>query len=94
MKALSFEEKICGWIRSHSFYIGCIIATALALLIRLNALDFKSPDMEVFLLPWYDEIVDGGGGICTKSKSRKLWYSLSNIDCIDVIFAIESHARI
>jgi len=61
VKPLAVEEKIIKWMRLHSFHIACIIVTALALFIRFNVLDFESPDMKVFLLPWFNEMIDGGG---------------------------------
>lgn len=60
MKALQFERKICGWLRNHYFICACIIATALAIVVRYNVLDFISPDTEGYLLPWYDEIAKDG----------------------------------
>lgn len=57
---LIFEEKIIDYLKKHSLpiFIGAI--TLLAMWVRFKARGFISADMTGYLLPWYEEIKQGG----------------------------------
>lgn len=55
------EQDILNYIKKNSVALFLIIITFLAALVRFRARHFLSVDMQIYLLPWYDEIKAGGG---------------------------------
>ena len=55
------ERKILDRLIKYRYWLFLLAATALAWLARKGGMDHSSPDMNVFLVPWYEEIVENGG---------------------------------
>ena len=55
------EQKIIHTVIQHRHWLFFIIATVFAYLARKSGMDLVSGDMEAFLVPWYEKIVQGGG---------------------------------
>ena len=55
------ERKILDRLIQYRYWLFLLAATALAWLARKGGMDHSSPDMNVFLVPWYEQIVENGG---------------------------------
>ncbi len=55
------EKSFISLVRKHIFWIFVAGAFLASILLRRGMLPVASSDMNQFLLPWYDEIVAGGG---------------------------------
>lgn len=56
-----FEKKFLNFIERHLDVVSAVVITLLSMLIRISLRMVVSGDALLFLLPWYDEIRDGGG---------------------------------
>ena len=56
-----WEKKAWNWIQDHLILFLFVLSTLLSLIIRWSMKDFISDDMSAYLLPWFEEIRDGGG---------------------------------
>lgn len=59
--AFSFEKKFIKFINNNIIFIYFIVACIVLCFVRINFLDYRSGDYNSFLLPWYNEIYEGGG---------------------------------
>lgn len=55
------ERKILDRLIQYRYWLFLLAATALAWLARKGGMDHSSPDMNVFLVPWYEQIAENGG---------------------------------
>ena len=55
-----FEKRIINFITSHLIPIAFIVVTVLGILIRIPLRHHISGDASLFLLPWYEEILNNG----------------------------------
>ncbi|NLW78809.1 MAG: DUF2029 domain-containing protein [Ruminococcaceae bacterium] len=55
------ENAVLEMLRRSMVWIFLLAALLGAIVVRVHFIGAISHDMEVFLLPWYDEIVQGGG---------------------------------
>lgn len=56
-----FEKKFLNFIERHLDVVSAVVITLLSMLIHISLRMVVSGDALLFLLPWYDEIRDGGG---------------------------------
>lgn len=54
------EKRFLAFIQRHIFVIYVLVAAYAAILLRLLLFESSSADLEMFLLPWYEEIARGG----------------------------------
>lgn len=54
------EEKIKTWIEQNVMYIAFGTIFFLGIIIRVLLRNYVSPDAQIFLLPWYEEIKNNG----------------------------------
>lgn len=57
----SFERRILDWCRQHALLLFVIAITVISAAVRISNVDARSVDYNVWLKPWYDEIVSKGG---------------------------------
>ncbi|MCM1540241.1 MAG: hypothetical protein NC121_03165 [Blautia sp.] len=55
------EKKLIGFCEKHLDILVVSALTLLSILVRYGVRDVLSGDASLFLLPWYEEIKDGGG---------------------------------
>lgn len=55
------EGKAVDFLTSYMVFIVMIVAIGLSLYARIVVANFESGDMKVFLLPWYNIILENGG---------------------------------
>ena len=61
MRFFRIDKLICSWIKDHILLLVLIVGTILSVIVRLKVFGFESPDMKVFLIPWYNTIYQMGG---------------------------------
>lgn len=55
------ERNLLNLCIKYKYLLTFVIVTAAALILRAKLLPFISRDMELFLLPWFNELKSGGG---------------------------------
>lgn len=70
------EEKIKSWIEQNVIYIAFGAIFFCGIIIRGVLRNYVSPDAQIFLLPWYEEIKNNGGlkGLGTQVGNYNLLY--------------------
>lgn len=58
---LQVEKKAVVFVQRHIFWFGAAVAFVAAVLLRTALFPVASADYNMFLLPWYYEIIEGGG---------------------------------
>ena len=61
MRQFKWESKFLDFVSKYYCWIFIIVSTAASVWIRIRFLGAESLDMNIFLLPWYNEIKEGGG---------------------------------
>lgn len=62
---IEIENKIISWTRTYKNFLFFVIISCFGLVVRHFEFPFLSGDMREFLLPWFDDMKNTGGGSVT-----------------------------
>ncbi len=68
MKITVVEEKIISWMQKHMMLLFLVFVSVCGLLVRYLLREIESIDVTNCLLPWYQEIKNGGGFLALREQ--------------------------